>query len=80
MDENLSGEAFLDAIEAACADGDRSAMTRLSKIAFAKRDVKWQAACRHADNYIVATQRGNQELQETCQAAFMRLVPDIRKN
>lgn len=77
---DLTGETFLDAIEAACEARDRSAMARLSAIAFERRNVKWQAACRHADNYIVAGQRGNADLQETCQAAFLRLVPDIRKD
>lgn len=79
LNANLSGEAFLDAIEAACEARDREAMARLSQLALSRKNLKWQAAARHADNFIVALQRDNAELQETCQAAFLRLVPDIRK-
>lgn len=76
----MSGENFLDAIDTASEALDREAMRKLEAIAFARRDPKWQAAVRHADNFIIACQRGNKDLQETCQAAFLKLVPEIRKS
>jgi hypothetical protein len=80
MHAEMSGEQFLDACEAAVEAQDRSAVARLSTLAFAKRNVKWQAAIRHVDNYLIAVQQGNEDLQELCQKALSKLVPDIRKD
>lgn len=78
MHVNLTGENFLDAIEAACEALDRDAMSRLGAVAFARRDVTWQTAVRHADNFIVATKQGNAVLAESCAENFRKLVPAIR--
>lgn len=78
--EDMSGEAFLDALDAAAEALDRAAMRALSNIAVAKRNIKWQAAARHADNYVVAVQRGEKVLQDICQREFIKLVQDIRNS
>lgn len=78
MHVGMSGEQFLDAIDAAANDLDRDAMRRLEAVAFARRDVSWQAAVRHADNYIVAMRAGNDALAEVCAESFRKLVPAIR--
>lgn len=75
---DLSPEMFLDALDAAAEQQDREAMSALAKVAFERRNLLWQAAVRHADNYIVAVRQGNAGLQESCQNAFMALVPKIR--
>jgi predicted dithiol-disulfide oxidoreductase (DUF899 family) len=75
---NMSGEQFLDAIDAAANDLDRDALRRIEAVAFARRDLTWQAAARHADNYIVATKQGNAALAEVCAESFRKLVPAIR--
>lgn len=73
-----TGESFLDALDKAADEQDRRKVALLSDVAFDARDIHWQSAARHADNYIVAVQRGNKELQESCLAAFTKLVPLIR--
>lgn len=76
--EALTGESFLDALDKAADALDRNEVADLAKVAFARKNLRWQAAARHADNYIIAIQRGNADLQETCIAAFEKLVPMIR--
>lgn len=75
---NMSGEHFLDALDAAVTSGDRSIVSALSSLAFAKRNILWQAAARHADNYLVAEKMGNIQMRESIQKQFMDLVPKIR--
>jgi hypothetical protein len=76
--EDFTGESFLDALDQAADARDRSKVAKLAVVAFERKDLRWQAAARHADNYIVALQRGNKALQETCLDAFAKLVPLIR--
>lgn len=75
---DMTPEAFLDALDAASEASDRDLVSSLAAIAFHRRNLHWQAAVRHVDNFIIAARNGDADLQNTCQDAFMRLVPTIR--
>lgn len=77
--EAFSVEAFLDSIEAACEAEDRSVLTRLSRLAFDQKNITAQALVRHADNYLIALKQGNKVLEEVSRDAFLKLVPEIRR-
>ncbi len=74
----MSAETFLDAIDAAVEAQDRAALAALGKVAFYRRNLSWQAAVRHADNFVVACLTGNETLREACEINARALVPAIR--
>lgn len=75
---NMSGELFLDALDSAVTAGDRSAISDLAVLAFANKNILWQAAARHADNYLILDKMGNACMRDSVQKQFMDLIPRIR--
>jgi hypothetical protein len=76
---NLTGSQFIELLNQATIDFDREAITRLTEIAFTRRNVSWQAAARIADNYILACKDDNSNLMEICEDSFRKLIPQITK-
>lgn len=68
----MSGESFIEALDVGVEANDREFIAELAMIAFVRRNIHWQAAARHADNYIIFARQGNVTLRDMSHAAFLK--------
>jgi len=73
----MTGEQFLFALDKATDEFDREQISSLSLVAFARKNINWQAAARQADNYVIAVRTHNEHQKTCCLNAFRLLVPAI---